>query len=183
MKTKKYLINLTALLMCLIYLTLTATAQKRRTATKRKTTKPAAASTAAPAEITSAEIRSGAEKVSIQIKNTSKFIYLLGSIAQGIQDVDKDVKAGHATQAAADQNARNKQDVIITLKNLRAGLVALEIEFRTKPALRAYLLNIQGISDISGVSEDQAAGGQFIESGKILLQVIEKLSDTLVALP
>ena len=70
-----------------------------------------------------------------------------------------------------------------TLRNLRAGLVALEVEFQSKPALRVYLPQIQGISDISGVAEDQASAGQLIESGKTLLQVIEKLSDTLVALP
>lgn len=182
MKAKNSLLNLTVVLICLLCLTMTATAQKRRKTT-RKTTKSAATATTASTAPTSAEIRSGAQKVSIQVKNVSKFIYLLGSIAQGIEDVDRAVKDGKATRAAADQNAKNKQDVIITLRNLRAGLVALEIEFRTNAALRPYLINIQGISEISGVSQDQAAGGQFIESGKTLLQIIDKLTDTLVAMP
>ncbi|MGI8494341.1 MAG: hypothetical protein ACR2L1_03370 [Pyrinomonadaceae bacterium] len=179
MKAKNSLLNLTAILICLLCLTITATAQKRRKTT-RKTAKPAATAAAAP---TFAEIRAGAQKVSIQVKNVSKFIYLLGSIAQGIEDVDRAVKDGKATRVAADQNAKNKENVLTTLRNLRAGLVALEIEFRTNAALRSYLRKIQGISEISGAAEDQAAGGHFRESGKTLLQVIEKLSDTLVAMP
>jgi hypothetical protein len=36
---------------------------------------------------------------------------------------------------------------------------------------------------MSGTAEDQAVAGQMTESGKTLLLVIEKLSDTLAALP
>jgi hypothetical protein len=36
---------------------------------------------------------------------------------------------------------------------------------------------------MTGTAEDQAAGGQLRESGKTLLLVIEKLADTLAALP
>ena len=61
---------------------------------------------------------------------------------------------------------RQKQTgVVTTIKNLRAGFAALEIEFRTKPALKPYLFQIQGISDMTGVAEDQASAGQLTESG------------------
>ena len=36
---------------------------------------------------------------------------------------------------------------------------------------------------MAGRAEDQAAAGQVTESGRTLLLVIEKLSDTLAALP
>jgi hypothetical protein len=36
---------------------------------------------------------------------------------------------------------------------------------------------------MSGEAEDQAAAGQLTNSGKTLLLVVEKLSDTLAALP
>src|SRR6478672_3627562 len=130
MKTKNNLINLAWILVCLLGLTINAAAQKRKPA-PRKTAKSTTAATVPTATANSAEIRAGAEKVSIQIKNVTKFIYLLGSIAQGIEDVDKDVKANKASRAAADQNAKNKQGVLTTLRNLRAGLVALEVEFQS----------------------------------------------------
>ena len=165
-----------AIFCCLLCLAVSTSAQKRRTATK-KTKSTAAATTSAT------EIRSSAEKVSTQIKNVSKFIYNLGGIARVVEDLDNEIAARKASRNAPELNARIKQDVVNSIKNLRAGLAALEIEFRTKPALRNYLFRLQGISDMSGIAEDQATDGQLTESGKTLLMVIEKLSDTLAVLP
>lgn len=166
------------IVVCLIFLTFSVNAQKRKSTT-RKTKTPVDATTTLPA----ADIKSGAEKVSTQIKNVSKFIYSLGGIARIIEDLDKEIAARKASRNAPELNAKIKQDVITSIKNLRAGLVALEIEFRTKPALKTYLFQIQGISDMSGRAEDQANDGRFTESGKTLLLVVEKLADTLAALP
>lgn len=181
MKTNKKLIKFAVILACLLSFTFSANAQRRKAPIKR--TKPPATTPAPAAFLTNSEIKAGAEKVSIQIKNVSKFIYILGGVAQGIEDLDKDVKAGKVSRTASDQNTKNKQAVISTISNLRAGLTALEVEFRTKPALRNYSFQIQGISDMTGTAEDQASAGQLRESGKTLLLVIEKLSDTLAALP
>jgi hypothetical protein len=189
MKRKNNLIKWATVLACLLFLAISAVAQKRKPAPRKPAAKPAATkpATTPTTETNTAEIKAGAEKVGIQIVNVTRFIYLLGSIAQGIEDIDRNIKSGKMTQSAAatanQQNTKNKESVIATLRNLRAGLAALETEFRANPALRTYLTQIQGITDISAVAEDQAAAGQFIQSGKTLLQVIEKLSDTLVAMP
>ena len=161
-------------------LNLEAHAQKRRTATKRTTT---AAKNTATAPANAAEIKASAGKVSSQIKNVTRFIYLLGGIARGIEDIDKEAKTRKISQTALNLNDTNKKNVIQSLKNLRAGLAALEAEFRTKPALRLYNFHIQGISDMGGQAEDLAMTGQFTESGKMLISIVEKLSDTLVSLP
>ena len=124
--------------------------------------------------------QSDAQKVSNQVMNVTKFLYLLGGIAKGIEDLDKDTKAN---RAALDKNAANKRDVIQTIRNLKAGLAALEVEFRTKPLLRKYLLKIDGIAGLSAQAEDLAVAGRFSESGRPLVMIVEKLSDTLVAMP
>jgi hypothetical protein len=175
---KKNLLMFAIFAVCLLGFTISADAQRRRRATRTTKPKPAA-QTPAP----TADLKAGAEKVSIQIKNSTKFLYLLGSVANGIEQIDKDVRAGKATRDIQAKNEKFKRDVMQSLRNLRAGLVALEIDFRTKPALQKYLVNIQGISDMSGQAEDLANGGQFVESGKVLILVVEKLSDTLAALP
>ena len=174
MKRKINLIKFVALLICLACFAFTASAQKRKKTVRRSTTSTAAMTT---------EIKANAQKVSTQIKNVSKFIYVLGGVARTIEDIDKEAAAGKVSRAGLDQNAQFKQSVITSIRNLRAGLIALEIEFRTKPALKNYLINIQGISDISGTAEDQAVNGQFTQSGKTLLLIVEKLSDTLAAMP
>jgi hypothetical protein len=181
--TKKLLMMFAALSAFVFCLTLDAQAQKRRTTRKRATATTKAANTAALAAANAAEIRSNAEKVSIQIKNVTKFVYLLGGIAKNIEDIDRDAKTKRLSQAALNINDTNKKAVLQSLRNLTAGLGALESEFRAKPALRNYNFHIQGISDMSLQAESLADRGQFTDSGKMLLSIVEKLSDTLVALP
>ena len=125
------------------------------------------------------QVRSGAEKVSIQIKNVTKFIYVLGGVASGIEIVDKDPRANQAARSA---NEQNKRDVLQAIRNLRAGLAALEVEFRTNNLLKRHLVHIQGITALSAQTEDLASAGEFIEAGKPLLLVVEQLSDTLAAM-
>ena len=178
MITNKNLKTFAFFCVCLLCLTFSANGQKRKTTGKK--TKNAAVPTAS---VTNDEIKAGAEKVSVQIKNLSKFIYSLGDVARVTEDLDREIAAGKASRNAPNLNAKNKQAIVSTIRNLRAGFAALEIEFRTKPALKNYLFQIQGISDMTGRAEDQAAAGQLTESGKTLLIVIEKLADTLAALP
>lgn len=128
---------------------------------------------------TVATTRAGAEKVAIQIKNVSKFIFALGGIARGIEDLDKDTRANAAAKRA---NEQNKREVIQAIGNLQAGLAALEVEFRTSDQLKRHLSVIQGITQLSNQSRDLAQAGRFSEAGKPLLTVVEKLSDTLVVL-
>ena len=166
-----------AIILCLTGFSIAANAQKKKTTPTKKTT-----AVVMPVSNT-AEIRSGADKVSIQVKNVSKFVYLLGGIARTIEDLDKEAKTRKVSQASLDANTKNKQSVILGIQNIRAGLIALEIEFRTKPALKNYNFQLQGVSDLTANAEVQAGNGQFTEAGKTLLLVIERLSDTLVALP
>ncbi|HQU83648.1 MAG TPA: hypothetical protein PKY59_11005 [Pyrinomonadaceae bacterium] len=175
MKFNKKIFAIFAVLIVFIGLNSTIYAQKRKVSTRKTTVAKTSANTL--------DIKAGAEKVSTQIKNLTKFIYLLGGIARNIEDIDKDSRSGKFSRTAVTQNETNKKNVIASIKNLRAGLAALEVEFRTKPALKNYLFQISGVTDICGRAEDQATGGQFTESGKTLLLVVEKLSDTLAAMP
>lgn len=178
MNFKRKLVAVAAVLICILSLGFSANAQKRKTTAKKTKTAPAAETTNK-----NLELKAGAEKVSTQIKNLSRFIYNLGGVARVIEDLDRDIADGKASRSAPQLNEKNKQAVVGTIRNLRDGLAALEIEFRTKPALKNYLAQIQGITEISGRAEDQAAAGQMVESGKTLLIIIEKLTDALASLP
>lgn len=147
-------------------------AQRRRSRTAKTT--PAAST---------AELKKGAADVGIQLKNVTKFVFVLGGVAKGIEQIDKDVKAGKVSRDVAQQNAQFKQDVVTSIRALRAGLVRLEVDFRTKPALKPYLSNIEGIIQQSARAEDLAMMGQLTGAGQELLLVVETLTDTLVAMP
>ena len=177
MKTIKFLAPVAAFVLCLTFLSVTAPAQKRKSA--KRSAKPTVSTT----PFSGGDVKTGAGKVSTQLKNLTRFIYNYGNVAQVIEDLDKEIDARRASRNAPDLNARNKRAVLATIRDFRAGLAALEVEFRTKPALKNYLVQIGGITDIAGNAEDQAADGQFVESGKTLLLVVEKLADTLAAMP
>jgi hypothetical protein len=175
MKTKRSLI--------ILVLALTAFAagtQAQRKTTKKPAPKPTAASTSAAATV---EIKAGAVKVGTQLNNVAKFNDFLCGIASGLEDMDAAAKKTPLKEPTLGTHKANKQRVIQGIRNLRAGLAALETEFQSSVNLRRFQFQISGISDLCGHSESLAAGGQFVESGRVLLQVIQKLSDTLVAMP
>ncbi len=129
------------------------------------------------------EVRQAAESVAVQIKNVSKFVFVLGGVARGIEDIDKEIKAGRASRDLINQNQEFKNDVLSSVRALRAGLVKLEVDFRAKPALKKYLPPLQGITDQSARVEDFAYAGQLTAAGRELLMIVEKLADTLVEMP
>lgn len=174
-------IKFLAIILCLTAFSWTANAQKKKPAPKKPTTTK---TTTATASNNAADVKFGAEKVSTQIKNISKFIFVLGGVAKDIEAIDADIRARKITrQTTIDQNVKNKQAVVQAIQNLRAGLIALEDEFRMKAGLKLYSVRVVGISNTVADAESQAAGGQLTESGKTLLLVLERLSDALAALP
>ncbi|MEZ5306031.1 MAG: hypothetical protein R2684_02680 [Pyrinomonadaceae bacterium] len=139
--------------------------------------------TVSSAATNAADLKKGATDVSIQIKNISKFAFVLGGVATGIENIDKEVQAGRATSEIKAKNEEFKSNVRASFQGIRAALVKLEVDFRTKPALKKYLPQIEGIGAQGMRSEDFAFAGRFNDGGKELLLVIEKLADTLQTMP
>lgn len=156
-----------------------ANAQRRRAKSSRAKT------TAEKTTINNAgaDVKKGATNVGIQLKNVSKFVYVLGGVASGIEAIDKDVRAGKASREVANKNAQFKDDVITSIRALRAGLIRLDVEFRANPSLRKYAVNLQNVGPLSARAEDLAVAGRFNDSGKELLLIVENLTDVLVAMP
>jgi len=136
-----------------------------------------------PTPVAPLDVRTAKQKVSNQISNVTRFSDVLGPIAASIESIDRESKTKRLKKSEIDANEANKQKVLAAIRNLKAGLTSLETEFRTKPTLRKYLLNIDGITLLGTQSEDSALAGRFVESRKPLLAVLKKLSDTFAAMP
>jgi hypothetical protein len=164
-------------LACLILLPAVAAdaqAQKRRPTSKKSKTTAAGKAAALP------EVRLGAERVAEQIKVLSKFLYLLGGVAKGIEAADAAAHRGEASQAVLDQTQRNKATVRSSIQNLREVLDQLEIDFRLKPELQPYYTKLAGVAQGAATAEDEAAANQFDRAGRTLLTVINRLADVVV---
>ncbi|HKO36625.1 MAG TPA: hypothetical protein VJV21_09115 [Pyrinomonadaceae bacterium] len=162
---------------CMLLLPITAFSQtrtRRSITPKRSTTQTSTADQAA-------EIRmAGATKVADQVKILTRFLYLLGGVAKGIEQIDEAAKKNEASPTALQQNEQNKTTVKTSLRNVREGLDALEIYFRSTPGLQSYYLRLAGSASGAADAEAQAAMGQFDQSGRTLLGVVNRLTDVLL---
>jgi hypothetical protein len=163
-------------LVCLLLLSTTALAQTRSRTTRRATPPPKAAAPQANADSKTA----GATKIAEQIKNLTRFVYLLGGVAKGIEQVDEAAKKNEASPTALQQNEQNKTTVKNSLRNVREGLDQLEIYFRATPGLLDGYLKLAGSASGAADAESQAAAGHFDQAGRTMLGVINRLTDVLV---
>src|SRR5713226_4210717 len=156
---------------CVLLLSISAPAQTRsRTTTKRptssRTQKGSADQTATQART------SGATKVADQIKNLTRFLYLLGGVAKGIEDLDAASRGNQGSSTALQQNEQNKAKLRSTFQDFRVGFDQLEVFFRSTPELEQYYLKLAGSAAGAADAEAQAAAGHFDQSGRTLLGVV-----------
>jgi hypothetical protein len=163
---------------CLLLLSAPLAAQNRqRTTTRRSTQKSSRSQTSQTAD---GAREAGAARVADQIKVLTRFLYLLGGVAKGIEAADAAARAGEATPAQIEQTERSKATVKTSLRNVREGLDNLEIDFRTKPELLRYYTKLAGVAAGAAAAEDQAASNQFDQAGRSLLGVVNRLTDVLL---
>jgi hypothetical protein len=165
-------------LVCLLLLSTTALSQTRSRTTKRAASTPKAPEQQALTEAKTA----GATKVAEQIKNLTKFVYLLGGVAKGIEQVDEAAKKNEASPTALQQNEQNKTTVKNSLQNVREGLDQLEIYFRATPGLLDGYLKLAGSASGAADAESQAAAGHFDQAGRTMLGVVNRLTDVLLVM-
>jgi hypothetical protein len=124
--------------------------------------------------------RDGAARVADQIKVLTRFIYLLGGVAKGLEGVDDATRRNEASAAIMEQVTKNKATVRASIQSVREGLDKLEIDFRATPELQRYYMKLAGVASGAAAAEDLAAANQFDKAGRTLLEVINHLTDVLL---
>jgi hypothetical protein len=147
--------------------------------TRKRTAKPIRP---APAPMLGEAERAGAARVAEQIKVLTKFIYLLGGVAKGLEAVDDATSRNEASAAIIDQAKQNKATVRSSIRSVKDVLDKLEIDFRATPALQRYYIKLAGSAAGAAKAEDLAAANQFDKAGRALLDVVNHLTDVLLAM-
>lgn len=162
------------LLATLLLLPTTGFSQTRKRSAPRTAPKPSVA------QLRSAEIqRDGATRVADQIKILTKFIYLLGGVAKGLETVDDAARRNQASPGAIEQANKSKAVVRNSIRNVREGLDQLESHVRITPELQRYYIKLAGVAAGAATAEEQAAANQFDKAGRTLLDVVSRLTDAL----
>lgn len=165
-----------ALLILIFVAPTTALGQTRRRTTPRS--RPAQPSTQRVSQVRTA----GATRVADQIKLMTRFVYLLGGIANGIATVDEAARRNEASPELLQRNQQNKVTVRTSIQGFREGLDKLEIDFRATSDLQPYYIKLAGSAAGAAKAEEQAAANQFDAAGRTLLTVINRLTDVLVVM-
>jgi hypothetical protein len=162
-------------LLCVALLPATTLSQaKKRGSTRRPRT------TTNSAQKTADAVREGATEVANQIKTLTRFIYLLGGVAKGLEQADVAIRRREASSAIIESTEASKARVRSTLRDVRAGLDKLETDFRANPALTPYYYKLAGVADGAAKAEQLAAANQFDQAGRSLLNVVNRLTDVLL---
>jgi hypothetical protein len=160
---------------CLMLLPIMSYGQSRTRKTSRGTATPATST----AQQATAIRNEGAAKIAVQIKNLTAFLYRLGGVAKGLQELDAAAKAANASPEVVQQNEQSKARIKASFADFRVGLDNLEIYFRSTPGLQSYYLKLAGSAEGAANGEALAAAGQFDQAGRSLLNVVNRLTDTL----
>lgn len=112
-------------------------------------------------------------KLSDQIKNLTRFIYLYGRISKDLETVSSQAES-------ADVARRTKAALLSNFANLRDGLDQLERQFRFAPGLERSYQKLQGVAAKVEQAETLAAANQYDRAGRQLVDVVTQLTDVLL---
>jgi hypothetical protein len=164
--------------LCLLLLPAPLFAQGRQRTTNRRSTQQKSRPDATQQNVDART--DGASRVAVQIKNLTRFLYLLGGVSKGIEAADEAARRNEASPAVMEQTEKSKATVKTSLQNVREGLDKLEIDFRTTPDLQRYYINLAGVAAGAANAEDQASAGHYDQAGRSLLEVVNRLTDVLL---
>jgi hypothetical protein len=160
-----------AALCCLLLLPASAAAQTR---SRRTTTTPQKRRTA-PAQpgVVNSDVNAARIKLSDQVKNLSRFLYLYGRFSKDLEQVSAQAESSQVAQ-------QTKAALLGNFRNLREGLGQLEAQFRSTRGLERPYQLIQGVARRVEDAEQQASAGQYDRAGRALVDVVAQLTDVLL---
>ncbi len=165
-------------LITITLLTLVVLAPSTFSQTRSRSSRPKASTTTLASQRTAQVRTQGATRIADQIKNLSRFMYLLGGVTSSIAAVEDAARKSGASPA--DQTAQSKAQVRATIQNIKDGLDKLEVDFRATPELQPYYIKLAGVAAGAATAEEKAAANQFDAAGRQLLNVVNRLTDVLL---
>lgn len=150
-----------------------AQSRARRSAPQRRR---APASRKAPgSQIETTQKNAARIQLGTQIKNLTRFLYLYGRFS-------KDLELTGAQSQSSDVANQTRATLVNSLRDIRAGLEQLEGQFRTTPGLERASGLLAGVAQRTAEAEQRAAANQLDQAGRILVEVVSRLTDVLLEL-
>lgn len=153
-----------------------AVAQKRpKTSVKRsRTVAPAPAPAPLP------DTRKEATEVATTLKALTKFLFLYGKIANGLEVAEDQAKRSRVPTNVIEQNIRNKNGVLGGITGLKEQVDKLGKLLQAHPKLQVPYVNLAGVTQKITEAQGLAQNNQFDEAGRSLVTAAERLTEILL---
>jgi len=123
-----------------------------------------------------------ASLVSEQISNFTKFLYIYGKIANGLEVAEELASRGKSTPEVIEQNKQTKQALVANINGLRTGLEKLAKTFQEESRTQLQYLKLSTAIEYTGTAERLAAEGKYDEAGQALVNAIERMTETVISM-
>lgn len=153
-----------------------SSAQQKRPRQKKPSTSVKQKPTPTP------DMRAEAAQVAAQIKNVANFIYVYGKVVNGLQIAEEQMKTDQASPETKSRNKESKDKLIVSMNRLRSGLEGLASGFEGNPRMQVQYLKLAYATEASLDAERLAAAGRYEEAGRMLVAVVERLTDAIISM-
>jgi hypothetical protein len=168
---------LIALALLLAFSPLAFAQKKKRPAPSAKRNR-----TVAPAPPPPPDTRKEATETANTLKAITKFLFLYGKIANGMEVAEDQAKRSRVPLPAhvIEQNIRNKNGVLSGLTGLREQVDKLGLLLQANPRLQVPYVNLAGVTQKIAEAQGLVQNNQFDEAGRSLVTAAERLTEILL---
>ena len=152
---------------------------RRRTTGSNRRTRAAASKNAGDTANAATSMRTAATRVADQIKSLGRFLYLYGPISKELASNEAGAQSGQSS-TVSEAMQRNRQKLRDVFRDYRVQMDELETLFSSTPELRIYYTKLLGVAASAAQAEEFVSGGRYDQAGKSLLDVMSRLTDTLL---
>jgi hypothetical protein len=150
--------------------------KKKRTPTSQRNRTTTPAPTPAPPPNTQKE----AAEVATTLKALTKFLFLYGKIANGLEVAEDQAKRTRVPANVLEQNVRNKSGVQAGIAGLKEQVDKLGQVLQANPRLQVPYINLAGVTQKIVEAQGLVQNNQFDEAGRSLVTAVERLTDILL---
>ena len=121
-------------------------------------------------------------KVAEQISIVSRFIFVYGKVTNGFETAMEQEKTNQASPEVIARNQLSREKLVANIGNLKTGIDDLGRTFQSDSRLQVQYLKLTGAADSIASAQNAVRAGRFEDGGKALVQAVERLTDTVIAI-
>ncbi|MFM8395342.1 MAG: hypothetical protein ACKOB4_15620, partial [Acidobacteriota bacterium] len=147
-------------------------------AQKRITRKKAATAAAPPPP----DMRPHASEVAEQIRLLSRFLFVYGKVANGLEVAREQAARKQTSPAIEARNRQTREGLVAGIDRLAGSIENLTESFKDDPQMQIQYLRIAGARDAVSEAADLANRQLYEEAGQSLVTAIERLTETIISM-